>query len=105
MKQDPFVSLIKTMEEAGEKNNPPGIELGNVLSVNPLRIKVGDLLLEKYNLKINIDLLQHSKEVTISNTSITKDKCTVETILKVGDIVAILPTLDKQTYIVLCKVV
>lgn len=105
MKQDPFVSLVKAMEEAGEKNNPPSIQFGTVLNANSLKIKVGDLLLEKYNLKVNADLLQHNKEVSINNTSITKEKCTVETILKAGDTVAVLPTADLQTYIVLCKVV
>lgn len=105
MKQDPFVSLVKTMEEAGEKNNPPSIQLGSVLNANSLKIKVGDLLLEKYNLKVNVDLLKPNKEVSINNTSITKEKCTVETILKAGDTVAVLPTADLQTYIILCKVV
>ncbi|WP_085829020.1 DUF2577 domain-containing protein [Clostridium massiliodielmoense] len=105
MKQDPVVGILKIMEQMGSKNNPPSITTGQVISVNPIKIKVGDLILERYNLLINEDLLKHSKEVTINNTSITKEECTVETILKTGDTVAILPTLDLQTYIVLAKVV
>ncbi|GAB6150759.1 DUF2577 domain-containing protein [Clostridium novyi] len=105
MKQDPVVGILKIMEEMGSKSNPPSITTGQVINVNPIKVKVGDLILERYNLLINVDLLKHDKEVTINNTSIIKEKSTIESNLKNGDMLAILPTLDLQTYIVLAKVV
>lgn len=105
MRQDPVVGILKIMEEMGSKNNPPSIATGQVISTNPIKVKIGDLILERYNLLINEDLLKHDKEITINNTSITKEKSTMESNLKNGDMLAILPTNDMQTYIVLCKVV
>ncbi|MCD3223934.1 DUF2577 domain-containing protein [Clostridium botulinum] len=106
MKKDPYVGIIGIMEEAGKKHNPPSIQLGQVINISPIKIKVGDLILEKYNLLINEDLLKHDRKVTINNyANINNATMHIETILNKNDTIAILPTQDRQIYIVLCKVV
>lgn len=80
--KDPYVELIKLIKDRGADNNPPSIQLGTMVTTNIL--KMGDLQIDGDNLLIN---------------EYWKDK------VAPGDIVAVLATESRQTYIVLAKVV
>ena len=80
---NPYIEIIKHMQFEGAKNNPPTIQLGQMIDEHTL--KLGDLQITKENLLFADYLLTNG--------------------LKVGDIVAVMPTADRQMYIVLCRVV
>ncbi|EJO5347134.1 hypothetical protein NRP93_001207 [Clostridium botulinum] len=80
--KDPYIELINLMKKRGADNNPPAIELGVMVTTNIL--KVGDLKIDGDNLFIN----EYWKDKLVS-----------------GDSVAALATENRQTYIVLAKVV
>jgi hypothetical protein len=86
---DPYVKILNTMKTKGAESNPPGIVTGTVISPPPnLIIQTKDLQI--YNDDILIaDYLLNSTITTLNN----------------GDSVAIMPTVDLQTWIILCKVV
>ena len=71
------------MQEQGRKSNPPSICLGEIISVSPLAIRTGDLKLDSDDLLLS--------------TTVSDDQ-------RQGDLVALFPTENRQTYIVLCKV-
>lgn len=56
-------------------------------------------------LKVSTPQSYEVKNVAIDFTSDGSGEITYKTDLKQGDIVAVMPTCDRQTYIVLCKVV
>lgn len=72
------------MQEQGRKYNPPSVCLGEIASINPITIKTGDLELDNEDLLISITIKDNPQQ---------------------GDLVALLPTENRQTYIVLCKVI
>ena len=57
--------------------------IGKVITTNPLSISIGELFLDKEDLMVN-ESVKSFKE---------------------GDILAMVPTTNKQKYIILCKVV
>lgn len=77
-----YVGIFGHMRRQGGKDNPPNIEIGTMIDTNTL--KVGDLQVNKANLKVAENLL---------NT------------LKSNDEVATISVNDGQKYIILCKVV
>lgn len=77
------------MRTQGAKFNTPHVQVGVVVSPDPLTIKLGDLQIGKENLLVADHLLP----------SYLTDG------LKAEDIVALIATLDQQTYIVLARVV
>jgi Protein of unknown function (DUF2577) len=79
---DAFSKMLKLIREEGSVFNPPTILIGDVVSTSPLVIRIDELEIDKDNILINKDL-----------------------VLANGDEVAILPTDDRQTFIVICKVV
>jgi len=83
--KNPYSKLINHMREQGGKNNTPYVQLGTVVVQDPLTIKFGDLQIGKDNLFVSQHLLPYG--------------------LEQGDTVALAPSLDEQTYIVLAKVV
>lgn len=127
--KNPYSDLLKIMREQGAKDNPPSIRLGTVLAPPPaIRIQTGDLVLDADDLLIADYLLpnyQREYSQTGEGTIITKTppspvtyssytvmesltdtgQITFTDTLKSGDIVALLATEDRQTYILLCKVV
>lgn len=125
MKENPYSKMIEIIKKQGASYNPPSIQIGVVISPNPLTIKIGDLPINKDNILITDYLLQGYKrkikvpEVTttgetgensghkhnISKIGIEEAEITFLDTLKQGDKLAILPTSDKQTYIVLARVV
>lgn len=76
------------------------IEIGRVVSVEPLQIMVKDLPLFRNNVYINPDLLEHEKEI-IDND---RNSIQFKTSLKADDLVAVVGTSIKK-YIVLCKLI
>jgi len=86
---DPYVKILKATRTEGSRDNPPSICTGTVISLPPnLIVQVNDMQI--YNDDILIaDYLLNATITTLSE----------------GDRVAIMPTLDLQTWIVLCKVV
>jgi len=77
-----YVELFGHMQRQGKKYNSPSLELGTMINTNTL--KVGDLQVNKIDLRIADNLL---------NT------------LKTGDEVATISVNNGQKYIILCKVV
>lgn len=105
MADNPYVGLLGIMQEQGSKFNPPSICLGEVVSPDPdLKIKTEDLLLDKEDFLIS-DMLIGSYERNVELEGQGTLKMKFKTSLKAGDIVALMPTSNRQQYIVLCKVV
>ena len=140
--KNPYSSLIEHMRTQGGKNNTPYVQIGLVVSADPLTVKLGDLQISRDNLLVADHLLpdyarkyelsgniqfsesgdlgstdsasvgdhgSHSHGITslnidTDNTTQSGD-LTFKDGLKANDIVALIPTLDEQTYIVLAKVV
>ncbi len=87
------------------------IEIGRVISIDPLQIISENLVLFKENLYINPNLLAHTREfevltgtvgdeaMTISNGSVSFKAC-----LEDKDLVALRP-IGKNKYLLICKVV
>lgn len=106
------------MRTQGGKNNTPYVQVGVVVSVDPLTIKLGDLQIGKDNLLVAEYLLpNYARKYSASGnikfvTTISVDTdntqngdLTFTDGLAENDIVALISTLDEQTYIVLAKVV
>lgn len=131
MQDNPYVRIIDMMREEGCAFNPPAIMLAEVITPPPeLLIKVGDIQIGTPNLLIADYLLNDYQRImqmatTSSNgttnevfvgepychshelTTLGFEPGTVKTIdtLKAGDVLAVMPTYDEQTYIILAKVV
>lgn len=50
--KNPYSALINHMREQGGKNNTPYVQVGLVISPDPLTIKLGDLQIGKDNLLV-----------------------------------------------------
>lgn len=132
MADNPYSGLLGIMQEQGAKFNPPSICLGEVVSPDPdLKIKTEDLILDIDDFLISDNLIGgHEREIELEEQGTIKSStqsATCETShshnidssfnikgtgklkfksgLKAGDIVALIPTANRQQYIVLCKVV
>ena len=116
--RNPYSELIGHMRTQGGKNNTPYVQVGVVVSVDPLTIKLGDLQIGKDNLLVAEYLLpNYARKYSASGnikfvTTISVDTdntqngdLTFTDGLAENDIVALISTLDEQTYIVLAKVV
>lgn len=118
------------MREQGGKNNSPYVQVGVVVSEDPLTIKLGDLQIGKANLlvadyllpdyarKISIPITDGSGVMSsesigdhglhthsISKLSIADGNFIFTDGLKADDLVALIPTIDAQIYFVLAKLV
>jgi hypothetical protein len=85
------------------------LEIGKVISLEPLQILNGELPLFKENLYINSDLLANTREFTTlsgtignSTTTITDGSISFKEDLKDGDLVA-LREINDTTYMVMFK--
>lgn len=129
MQDNPFATIIGIIRKEGSAYNPPAIMLAEVLSPPPgLLIKAGDIQIGNPNILIADYLLpgyQRQYSQTGEGTIITKTppspiefseytvlesladsgQITWTDTLKTGDTVAVMPTYDGQTYIILAKVV
>ena len=118
--KNPYSEIINHMRTQGGKNNTPYVQVGVVVASNPLTVKLGDLQIGKRNLLVADYLLpNYARKISIPTTTAVGNT-TTESItsigipdgeialtdgLKANDVVALIPTLDGQTYIVLAKVV
>ena len=130
MKDNPYSKLIEQMKKQGATSNSPSIQIGEVISPDPLTVRKGDLQIDKDNILIADYLLKdYRRKVKIPEATATGetnnvsvgdhgthkhsvDKIGVNEVeitfldtLKQGDKLAILSTGDGQTYIILARVV
>lgn len=124
MNKNPFEEIIETMRNEGKAYNPPSILIGKVISTPPnLHVQVAGVMLDKDNLLIADYLLPdytRKANLAVTNAGVTntvsshshsinlsfenKDIIFTDTFSE-GDLLAIMPTQDRQTFIILCKVV
>lgn len=115
--------LFENMRSKGAMDNPSSLQLGEVISINPLVIKVGELQLDKDNLLIAEHLLTHKRKFalnttsvsgsvscpdgsgTLNNISISNGEFEFKSVLEVGNTVVCYPVLKGQKYLVLEKVI
>lgn len=90
---DAFSRLIDLIRSEGKVYNPPSILFAKVVSVVPFIISVGDLQLDKDNLLVVDYVADYIANYNVSHQ------------INVGDLVAIMPTYDRQIFVVLAKVV
>lgn len=130
MKENPYSKMIEIMQKQGSTSNPPAIEIGEVISPNPLTVKIGDLQVDKDNILIADYLLkEYKRKIKVPKVTATGEtnsasvgdhgthKHSVDEIgineveitfldtFKQGDKLAIIPTSDRQTFIILARVV
>lgn len=130
---NPFITTIKLMRQNGEVNNPTPFFIGEVTSITPLIIQVGDIQLEREDVLINEILLAgYERKLELYTTNATgqtvnssggsgyaeyashshgisniaiKDGTykTLDDFTK-GDKLVLLMSQDQQQFVVLCKV-
>jgi hypothetical protein len=85
MNGNPYMDILHLMRKHGAKVNSPSLLLGEVVSVSPqpFIIKVNGIHIDKDNLLISSSV----------------------GLLSVGDTLAIMPMDNRQTFVILCKVV
>lgn len=124
MKENPYSKMIEIMKNQGTKSNnpliaiviesPPNLVIKiNDLQIDKVNILIADYLLSGYKRNIRIPEVSATGETNETNThkhsinkiGINNMETTFLDTLKKGDKLAVLPTDDKQTYIVLCRVV
>lgn len=115
---NPYSSLIKIMREQGSKYNPPNVQIGNIESIDPLIVNIGELQLTKDNLLIADYLLDRTNKMTIpqteaigtvgnesiSNIEIANGSITLRSNLQRSDMVALIK-INSTIFLILCKVV
>lgn len=112
---DPYSLMLSLMEKQGSKFNPPSLTLGTVINVSPILIKIGSLQIDKDNLLIAEHLLSYTKKINfignLNKETIDREETgtlkniQIESNLKIGDTLAVIPIEEGQKYIVLEKVV
>lgn len=108
MKQNSSTEFLLMMRDEGSKYNPPMIQLGQVKSISPLQIALGDLPLFQENLYINKFLLDWDETIVATTGAGGSDSHTHQltaihhnSILAINDTVIIYPVENGQKYIVL----
>ncbi len=102
---DPYVKILNTMKSKGAESNSPTICVGQVISPPPnLIVQTKDLQLYKDDIYI-ADYLLSGYERNVAITDGNGTTITTTDAIKIGDKLAIMPTSDLQTWIILCKVV
>lgn len=125
IKDNPYSKLIEQMRKQGGSVNSPDIQIGRVVSPSPLVVQIGDLQVDRDNLLIADYLLgnyardaiigevsvsgstgsSESHSHNISKLDVGKARVRYTNSLNHNDRLAIMATSDRQTYIVLAKVV
>lgn len=106
MKENPYSKLLKITRKQGKP--AAGIVVGEVVSANPLKISAGELEIDKDDVLI-ADYLLNDYSRTYSTDRLIPNGSDVGTMvytdgLSIGDQLAMMPTSDKQLYIVLARV-
>lgn len=110
MSDDAYARIIKVLEPEQEVPNVIGV----VTSIKPLKVKIGDLEIDKDNILINPNLLDRTITASYSSRTgssdghshtinLNKEKIKIESSLEVGDEVFVYR--NNQVFIVVCKVV
>lgn len=125
---DPYDGILKHMRNEGAKFNLPGIQLGEMVNSNTLKIGdlqidkdnllIADYLLKDYKRKIKIQLAaatgvtevqsvgdHGSHSHNVKSIGVNDAEISFIDTLKDGDVMAVIPTSDMQTYIILARVV
>ena len=113
--------ILAVIQQEGAKNNPSELLLGEVISQNPLSIRVGELPLTREDLLVNKFLLEYDRQFTINTCSANgtlsgvaggiatcgfdNKKIIFHNVLKEGSTVVLYPVMDNQKYLVLCEVI
>lgn len=71
---NPYTGLLGLMKKHGNEGNPTVYAIGQVVSILPLKVKVGGIELDEEDLRINADLLKGYKR----KLKLTGDICTCE---------------------------
>lgn len=83
MEDNPYVKLIKRIKEENQSNYPTTYRFGTVSSIDPLKVEVDNLVLDKE------DFLKNSNINTFYP----------------GEILLLIPIEEEQRYIIVAKVV
>ncbi|MBR4934501.1 MAG: DUF2577 family protein [Anaerotignum sp.] len=102
---DPYQSIVEMMrEEGGADKGASPYFIGEVVTASPLVIKIGDLQIERKNIKVNAFLLSgYTRRMSI--TSIGFSTCTTQDSLSAGTKVLMVQSADQQQFIVICPLV
>ena len=100
---DPYVEIIKTMRKEGSANNPMGLMIGKVVSVEPLRVSLGDVELERENLLIDENIVSERVVTVEDPVSGTITGKVIKT-LSVGDSLVI-TQVDSIRFLAISKVI
>ena len=79
---NPYNGILNVVKQQNNDSSS-AVVIGKVISSTPLSISIGELFLDKEDLMVNENIKS----------------------FKIGDILAMVPTTNKQKYIILCKVV
>lgn len=79
---NPYNGILSIIKQQNNDSSST-VVIGKVISTNPLSISIGDLFLDKEDLMVNESIKSFKK----------------------GDSLVMVPTINRQKYIVLCKVV
>lgn len=106
MKENPYSKFLDMLKP--DSNPASGVMIGRVMSASPLVITCNDLQIYEDDVLIADDLLIGYKRIYSTDHSdpIWSDRTTMkyEDGLEVNDLLAMLPTSDKQLYIILARV-
>lgn len=83
VEDNPYIKLIKRINKENKSSYPTMYRFGRVMSINPLKIDVENLMLEKDDF--------------LKNSNIT--------IFYIGDTLLLIPIEDEQRYVIVAKVV
>lgn len=79
---NPYSGILNILKQQNNTKSS-AVVIGKVINSNPLAVSMGELFLDREDLMVNESINSFNK----------------------GDILAMIPTTNKQKYIVLCKVV
>ena len=118
---NPYGNFLEIIRNEAHADGEAPFFIGTVVQPNPLIVKIGDLQIERENMKVNQALLaSYSRRMSmgtagatgsttkgdgISSIGISGGTFTTQDGLKAGEQVVLLKSGDGQQYILLCKVV
>ncbi|WP_294405273.1 DUF2577 family protein [uncultured Clostridium sp.] len=105
-KENPYKSILDTMEEQGSLNNPPALQFGIVKSVSPLQIACGDLPLNPDNLKISRSLKERIEEIEASTNTVDEHSHSINSVkhkfqLNINDTVLLYEIVKNKLYVII----
>lgn len=80
---NPYNGILNIIKEQNKNSSSSAVVIGKVICTNPLSVSIGELFLDSEDLMVNENIKGFNQ----------------------GDTLAMVPTSNKQKYIILCKVV